>query len=48
MGLDIQLLLWAMIDKRKQAEIEVDYLQVFELSIISKDGVTVQKVIHRQ
>ncbi|BBB92279.1 MAG TPA: DUF960 family protein [Methylomusa anaerophila] len=47
-GLDIQLTLWSMIDKRKKIGIEVDYLQVFELSINSKDGISVQKVIHRQ
>lgn len=47
-GLDIQLTLWSMIDKRKKTGIEVDYLQVFELSINSKGGISVQKVIHRQ
>ena len=47
-GLDIQLILWSMIDKRKQNGIEVDYLQVFQLSIEQKNGVSVQKVVHRQ
>lgn len=42
-GLDIQLTLWTIIDKRKETGIEVDYLQVFELSVNSKDGVSVQK-----
>ncbi|WP_094603101.1 hypothetical protein SPSIL_014110 [Sporomusa silvacetica DSM 10669] len=47
-GLDIQLTLWSMIDKRKETGIEVDYLQVFELSIVRKDGILLQKVVHRQ
>ena len=47
-GLDIQLTLWSMIDKRKGIGIEVDYLQVFELSIVRKDGVLLQKVVQRQ
>ncbi len=47
-GLDIQMLLWVMIDKRKKKGVQVDYLQVFELSIARKDGVVFQKVIHKQ
>ena len=47
-GLELQLILWAMIDNRKNKGIEVDYLQVFELSIARKDGVSVQKVLHKQ
>lgn len=37
-----------MIDKRKETGIEVDYLQVFELSIVRKDDILLQKVVHRQ
>ena len=48
LGLDLQLLLWMLIDKRKETGIEVDYLQVFELSVIQKNGVAVQSVIYRQ
>lgn len=47
-GLDIQLVLWSMIDQRKAKGVQVDYLQVFELSIARREGVFVQKVIHRQ
>jgi hypothetical protein len=46
-GLDTQMILWAMLDKRKAKGIQVDYLQVFELSIARKDGVLVQKVLHK-
>lgn len=46
--LHLQLLLWSLIDKRKRKGIIVDYLQVFELSIVRKDGVVIQRVIHRQ
>ena len=42
---DIQLALWSMIDNfRTSTDIEVDYLQVFRLSI--QNGK--QKIIHRQ
>ncbi len=47
-GLDLQLILWAMIDDRKKKGIKIDYLQVFELSIAKNDGVLVQKVLHKQ
>ena len=47
-GLEIQLILWAMIDGRKKKGVQVDYLQVFELSFARRDGILVQKVIHRQ
>jgi hypothetical protein len=47
-GLDTQMILWAMIDNRKKKGIKVDYLQVFELSIARKEGVLVQKVLHKQ
>lgn len=46
-GLDLQFMLWQLIDtKRKQQDL--DYLQVFELSVLSLAGRTVQKVVHRQ
>lgn len=48
LGLEIQIFLWAMIDQRKRTGIEVDYLQVFELSIEQQFGVSRQKVIQRQ
>lgn len=44
---DIQLMLWSMIDDWKENN-QLDYLQVFELSIESIDGKLVQKIIHRQ
>jgi len=47
-GLDIQLMLWTIIDNRKKKGIKVDYLQVFELSIVKKDGIAIQQVVHKQ
>lgn len=47
-GLDLQLILWTLIDKRKGKGVEVDYLQVFELSVIQKNDVAIQSVIHKQ
>lgn len=47
-SLDIQLILWSMIDTWKAQRKELDYLQVFELSIATVNSKPVQKVIHRQ
>lgn len=42
--IEIQRLLWDLIDEQKELELELDYLQVFELSI--KEGK--QHIVHRQ
>jgi hypothetical protein len=47
-GLDIQLILWAIIDNRKEGGVEVGYLQVFEWSIARQEGALIQKLLHRQ
>jgi len=47
-NLDIQLILWSMIDTWKAQKKELDYLQVFELSIERINGKPIQKVVHRQ
>jgi hypothetical protein len=47
-GIDIQFILWALIDKQKSKRLELDYLQIFELSIESKNEFHIQKIIHRQ
>lgn len=44
MHIEIQLLLWHFIDELKRQGLELDYLQVFELSV--EDGK--QIVVHRQ
>lgn len=41
---EIALLLWNLIDRLKEKKIELDYLQVFELSIRDEK----QMVVHRQ
>jgi len=38
-GLDIQMVLWSMIDQRKAKGVQVDYLQVFQLSIARKEDI---------
>lgn len=43
----IQSFLWDLIDKFER-NIEQDYLQVFKLSVIEKEGKQVQKIIHLQ
>ena len=42
-----QLLMWNAIDEAKK-KTELDYLQVFDLSANTKDGLIMQKVIHHQ
>ena len=44
----LQLYLWMLVEKRIAAGGDVDYLQIFELSVESKNGKTMQKVLHRQ
>jgi hypothetical protein len=46
-GVDIQLLLWMLIDKRKKMG-AIDYLQIFELTIETHQGKQLQKIVHSQ
>lgn len=46
--LDIQLCLWGLIDIWKKRNQKLDFLQIFELSVIEKRGQLLQKVIHFQ
>ena len=46
--LDIQLCLWGLIDKWKKQNSELDYLQVFELSIVQVNDNSIQKIVHWQ
>jgi len=48
LGLDIQMILWSMIDKWKKEGVTVDYLQVYELSIECACGEVYQKIKHSQ
>jgi len=43
----LQIYLWNLID-RLDSEIEQDYLQAFDLSIIEKNGKKLQKIVHSQ
>ncbi|MCM3625511.1 DUF960 domain-containing protein [Brevibacillus borstelensis] len=47
-GLELQLALWTALDHRAEQGQELDYLQVFELSVEWVDGEQLQKVINRQ
>jgi len=40
-GLDLQLYLWSMIDKRREKHKNIDYLQVFELEVIGEGKIQV-------
>lgn len=41
---EIQLILWGLIDEQRKQELELDYMQVFEL----KEQEGRQQIIHRQ
>lgn len=46
---DLQIFLWQLIDELVgKDEFEVDYLQIFELTVMSCDDIVYQKIIHRQ
>jgi hypothetical protein len=46
--IEIQLALWQIIDIRKERGDQMDYLQVFELSVEMVDGEPLQRVLNRQ
>ncbi|MTI66300.1 MAG: hypothetical protein FH753_06835 [Firmicutes bacterium] len=46
---DMQIYMWKLIDKLKRKEnFQLDYLQVFKLEPKKIDGLTFQKIIHKQ
>lgn len=47
-SLDLQIILWRLIDDRKVKGHKLDYLQVFELSSETVGEQTLQIVLHRQ
>ncbi|MFS0556375.1 DUF960 family protein [Brevibacillus sp. 179-C9.3 HS] len=47
-GVGIQRLLWEMLDDRIEQGHALDYLQVFELSVIFINGQAIQRVCNRQ
>lgn len=48
-GLDIQLILWSMIDDiRKNNDVKLDYLQIFELKSVEIEGENLQRITHKQ
>ena len=46
--LHLQIMLWTLIERKRLTGEELDYLQVFELSLYSDGGQSLQQVIHRQ
>ena len=44
----IQMYLWELINERKYKGEEVDYFQIFELSVEEQEGKVTQKIVHRQ
>jgi hypothetical protein len=46
--LELQLFMWSCIDKLKEQEKELDYLQVFELRSAGGEEISLQSIEHRQ
>jgi hypothetical protein len=46
--LELQLLMWGYIDKLKEKGLQLDYLQVFELTQHRADDIFYQIIEHRQ
>ena len=44
----LQIILWDLIEQKKQRHEPLDYLQIFELSTTAIRGYDRQKIIHRQ
>jgi len=47
-GSDLQTVLWEMINQRREAGAELDYLQIFELSSEYAVGDVFQKIVYSQ
>ena len=47
-GMDLQILLWSLIDEINNRDIPLDYLQIFELTVEYACGEVFQKIVHRQ
>ena len=47
LSVDLVTILWMMIDEAK-VKTDLDYFQIFHLSISDKDGVMAQKIMHEQ
>ena len=46
--LELQIILWFLIDDNLKKSLAMDYLQIFTLSPYHKDGTVYQKIIHSQ
>ncbi len=48
-GLDLQMVLWSLIDQLKNSECQLDYLQIFECDTReASNGRKIQRILHRQ
>ena len=47
-SLELQTILWNLIDEQRSKGQELDYLQIFELSVEYAIGEVYQKITHRQ
>ncbi len=44
----LQTLLWELLDAKAESGQELDYLQIFELSVVDTPAGKVQRIVHRQ
>mgnify|MGYP003594542828 CR=1 FL=1 len=47
-AIDVQLVLWSLVENMRNTGAILDYLQIFELSMDNVHGKPTQKIIHRQ
>ncbi|WP_379156137.1 DUF960 family protein [Paenibacillus sp. sgz5001063] len=45
---ELQLLLWVLLDEQIQSNVQMDYLQVFDLTTENEGSHMVQKIFHSQ
>jgi hypothetical protein len=46
--IELQIILWSMIDDNIKKGLELDYLQVFELKSVNISGMKMQEITHKQ
>jgi hypothetical protein len=47
-GIDLQIMLWSLIDQKLEQKAELDYLQIFELEVEEVNSKKLQFITHRQ
>lgn len=48
LDLELQAYLWRTVETFRASGAEMDYLQIFDLELVTQEGRLIQKIIHRQ